>query len=84
MNRSMKERVARAICACDERDGGPSWERCGSDKARARYLEQAEAVLQEMREPSDEMAKVGKRCAVDYGPIACWRSMMDVALEECA
>lgn len=79
---TMRTRIARAICQADEQNGGAPWDWYGSDKARSNYFDAADQVLSAMREPTEAMATAGKRCAIDYGPVACWRSMVDAALAE--
>lgn len=46
MTDTMVERVARAICEADERNGAAPWDWYGSDKARSGYFDQARAAVQ--------------------------------------
>jgi hypothetical protein len=86
----MVQRVARAICATDNRlapDGVASRLYDEEEPAvQARYIERAHAAIAAMREPTDKMEVAGK-VAFEIGGDDrfmhdCYCAMIDAALEE--
>lgn len=45
------------------------------------YTNQADAVLDMLAEPTEEMVEAGRWPAEDDGPLACWRAMIQSARE---
>lgn len=86
---NMVEKIARAIAQADEQNGGPPYDmRIGMGKhAKAHLFDQARAVIQAMREPTEEM-KAGEDTYWDYSCHVCgglkegWQTMIDAALAE--
>lgn len=89
---SMREKIARAICApiLWEFDGHPlretpAWEQ-QSEKDRQKLLAIADAVLDAMRDPTDGMHKVGVEkdeelewLQPDRAVTQIWEAMIDAA-----
>jgi hypothetical protein len=74
---AIAERIARALAGLDHSANADGVEASASgsvDETWRAYLEQADAVLRTMREPSEAMARVGDP--------AVWAAMMEVAIEE--
>lgn len=91
----MVERVARAIVAADEQNGGPPWDYiAGLGKhALAFRMDQARAAISAMREPTGEMldalgnalydAETDSGCPDHWGTLRkSWPAMIDAALAE--
>lgn len=53
---TMREKMARAIHHLDHQDSTPAWDDL-EDYMRGHYLNQADAALDVLMEPSDEMEK---------------------------
>lgn len=73
----LAERVARALAGLDHSANADGVEASASvsvDETWRGYLEQADAVLRTMREPSEVMARAGDASA--------WAAMIDAAIRE--
>lgn len=76
-NTALAERIARALAGLDHSANAEGVESSASisvDETWRAYLEQADAVLRTIREPSEAMARAG-----DAG---VWAAMIEVAIEE--
>lgn len=76
-NTPLAERIARALAGLDHSvnaDGVEASASTSVDETWRAYLEQADAVLRTMREPSEAMARSG-----DPG---AWAAMIEAAIEE--
>lgn len=74
---ALAERIARALAGLDHSANADGIEESAStsvDETWRAYLEQADAVLRVMREPSGAMARTGD--------VAVWSAMVDVAIQE--
>jgi len=74
---ALAERVARALAGLDHSANADGVEASASvsvDETWRAYLEQADAVLRTIREPSEAMARAGNP--------AVWSTMIEVAIEE--
>lgn len=81
---TMIERVARAICEEDERNGGAPWgyyEAVTHIRLEA-YRDMARAAIAAMREPTPEIEKAGWIEGACLTPADHWKSMIDAALKE--
>lgn len=75
---TMIEKIARALCTIDGCD--PLWQR---------YERQARAAIEAMREPTEEMTRMGHYCAEGCTDDPCgklpqhvWGTMIKAALSE--
>lgn len=76
-NTVLAERVARALAGLDHSanaDGVESSASTSVDESWRGYLEQADAVLRTLREPSDAMARAGD--------LKVWTAMIEAAIAE--
>lgn len=76
-NTPLAERIARALAGLDHSvnaDGVEASASTSVDETWRAYLEQADAVLRTMREPSAAMARSGDPAA--------WAAMIEAAIEE--
>lgn len=74
---ALAERVARVLAGLDHSanaDGVEASAAISVDETWRAYLEQADAVLRTMREPSEAMARAGDP--------AVWAAMIETAIEE--
>ncbi|MEW9856498.1 hypothetical protein [Novosphingobium sp. M1R2S20] len=74
---ALAERIARALAGLDHSANAEGVEASASisvDETWHAYMEQADAVLRTMREPSEAMARAG-----DAG---VWAAMIEAAIEE--
>jgi hypothetical protein len=81
---TMREKIARAICAWSDDDWAYAHETW-----RTRHLTIADRVLDAMREPTDNMIEVGFDISLDgkeWGKqtdiCGIWRAMIDAAKEQ--
>lgn len=74
---NMREKIARAIAkklrVPDYVIPDPYW--------FDQYLSLADAALEAMREPTDEMIEAGQRHSMNGGPKDRWEAMIDAARE---
>lgn len=73
----LAERIARALAGLDHSANADGLETSAStsvDETWRAYLEQADAVLRVMREPSEQMAR--------SGDVSVWAAMVEAAIAE--
>ena len=76
-NTALAERIARALAGLDHSANADGVEGSAStsvDETWRAYLEQADAVLRTMREPSEAMARAGEP--------GVWAAMVEAAIKE--
>jgi hypothetical protein len=76
-NTTLAERIARALAGLDHSANGDGVERSASvsvDETWPGYLDQADAILRTIREPSARMAHTGDP--------QIWAAMVETAIEE--
>lgn len=74
---ALAERIARALAGLDHSANGEGVEQSAStsvDETWRSYLEQADAILRTIREPSEAMAQAGDP--------RVWAAMIEAALDE--
>lgn len=79
---TMRERIARV--AYDEAFPQVAWEIAG-DHRQQFFLDQADAVLAAMREPTEAMVTAGYDVGYSPDPLPCgdvWKAMIDAAISE--
>lgn len=76
----MIERVARAICANDPENYEWEWL---TEGGKAHFFESARAAIEAMRDPTDEMRRVGrdKFAEEEGGPMSVYATMIDAAIK---
>jgi hypothetical protein len=80
---TMVERVAKAIYEASSEAPDGVWEEA-PEGWRVEYRGMAREAIEAMREPTDEMIKVGVQTheGVTYSGIPSWQAMIDAALAE--
>lgn len=78
MAKTLLECIARALC---ERDNNPPDATMDGKALWRDYLPEARAVVETMREPTQDMINVANEYA-EPGPAGIWRAMIDAALVE--